>query len=236
MNPLRRLYAGLILVVASAMAGGNVMAMTLAHTNLVDLLGEAQSIVVGQVSGLSDGIDGRGLPYTEVTLEIKETIKGSLSGTYTFRQFGLLEPRLSADGTRRMMPAPDGFPKFGPGEQVALFLNRSASLTGLQTTIGLANGKFTVGATRAENGMGNVGLFRNVSLNDGLATDNDIRMLGTEAGAVNSDTFLTFVRRAVQDSWVETCQIWRTDVGKTCPGSVGGGQRTPVQQKPSDQR
>jgi hypothetical protein len=214
-----RTWLGALAVLALALPGANTSATTLLDTNLVDLLRESESIVVGTVSDLTDGIDDRGLPYTEVTLEVTETISGNVSGTYVFRQFGLMEPRLSADGTKKMMPAPDVFPRYSAGEQVMLFLNKKAKVTGLQTTIGLAHGKFDLGATRAENGMGNIGVFHNVSLAEGLASENDTRMLATEAGAVNSDTFVSFVRRAVQDQWISRKMMWRTDEG------LGGGNK-----------
>jgi len=51
--------------------------------------------------------------------------------------------------------------------------------------------------------MGNAGLFRDVRLEPGLATDADRRMLASD-GALNPDTFLSFVRRAVGENWVES--------------------------------
>lgn len=216
-----RTWLGALAVLALALPGANTSAATLADTNLVDLIRESESIVVGTVGDLTDGIDEHGFPYTEVTLQVTETISGNVSGTYVFRQFGLMEPRLSADGTKKMMPAPDVFPKYAVGENVMLFLNKKAKYTGLQTTIGLAGGKFNLGATRAENGLSNIGVFHNIGLQDGLATENDTRMLATDAGAVNSDTFVAFVRRAVQDLWVPRKMMWRTDEGP-------GGGKVPV--------
>jgi hypothetical protein len=183
------------------------MAMSLVEKNVVDLLGESDAIVVGTVGKVTDGIDDRGIPYTEVTLTVSESIRGSLPDTYTFRQFGLMKPRPSSDGTRIMMPAPEGFPRYASGEQVLLFLFPQARRTGLRTTAGLLQGKFTLGPGFAANGTGNVGLFRNVKLEPGLIDESDKRLLATESGAVNSDSFLRFLRRAVQGRWVETGRL-----------------------------
>lgn len=212
-------WLGAMVVALLTLSGGNAQAMTLEQMNLVDLLRDSTSIVTGQVTTITDGVDANGVPYTEVTVAIGETLRGEEQGTYTFRQFGLREPRLSADGTRKLMPAPEGFPRYTEGENVMLFLYRPASMTGLRTTTGLLQGKFDLSAGRAENGLANAGLFRSISLDDGLASDLDQRMLDTEIGAVSSDTFVSFVRRAVQNSWIESCRMWDSDEGKTCAGS-----------------
>ena len=47
---------------------------------------------------------------------------------------------------------------------------------------GVTQGKFTIAAGRAENGMGNAGLFRNVDLDQGLVTERDKRLLTTASG------------------------------------------------------
>ena len=146
-----------------------------------------------------------------MTLEVSESIRGSLSGDYKFRQFGLLAPRLTADGKRKMMPAPPGFPKYAPGEDVALFLRPAAAWTGFRMPAGVTQGKFTIAAGRVENGMGNAGLFRNVHLDQGLVTERDKRLLTTASGPLNPDAFLSFVRRAVRERWIETERMTRTD-------------------------
>jgi hypothetical protein len=69
---------------------------------------------------------------------------------------------------------------------------------------GVTQGKFTLAAGRAENGMGNAGLFRDVRVDRELATELDKRLLTTTSGPVNPDAFLSFVRRAVQEHWVES--------------------------------
>lgn len=218
-----RLAVSLMALLLLALAGGEAAAMTTANSNLVNLLRNSTSIIKGNVTLVTDGLDASGIPYTEVTVEISQTLRGKESGTYTFRQFGLMSPRLSADGTKKMLPAPSGFPKFAENDEVLLFLSRPAEVTGLRTTYGLGAGRFSYGPGRIENDLANEGLFRNVSLETGLATSNDVRMLETEIGAVNPETFQSFVERAVTGNWVEKCRLWDSIEGKTCPGGTRSG-------------
>ena len=217
--------AALTALCVLALAGAEPYALTTANVNLVELLRNSTSILKGTVTGVTDGFDANGLPYTEVTVEVSRALRGKEEGTYTFRQFGLVNAHLSPDGARKMLPGPAGFPKYADGDEVFLFLSRPADLTGLRTTVGLGAGRFSVGPGRMENDMANEGLFSNMSLDAGLATSNDVRMMETEIGAVNPGTFETFVERAVTERWVEGCQLWVTSEGKTCPGGNRGGSR-----------
>ena len=217
------LPAALLVLSVLTLAGGEARAMTGASLNLVDLLRNSTSILKGTVTGVTDGVDAAGLPYTEITVEISRALRGQEQGAYAFRQFGLLNPRLSADGTMKMLPAPSGFPRYAEGDQVFLFLSRPAALTGLRTTVGLGAGRFSFGPGRIENDLANEGLFRNLSLDAGLSTGNDVRMLETEIGAVNPDAFQSFVERAIAERWVENCRLWNTSEGKTCVGGRGAG-------------
>ena len=223
-----RKSVGLVVLAVMFAAIGGTHAMTLSadDTNIVELLSQSSDIVVGHVASVTDGIDERGIPYTEVTLRIAESIRGERSGEYSFRQYGLLAPRLTAGGTRKMMPSPPGFPKYSEGEDVVLFLRPAAAWTGFRMPAGVTGGKFTISAGRAENGMGNAGLFRNVDIDKGLVTESDKRLLTTAAGPVNPDTFLSFVRRAAQDRWVETGRM--RQVGRK------GVPSLPPQSEPDD--
>ena len=218
-----RLGTALLALCLLGLAGDQARAMTAVNPNLVDLLRNSTSILSGTVTAVTDGVDAMGLPYTEVTLEISRKLRGIEVGTYTFRQFGLMSPRLSADGTMKMMPAPSAIPRYAEGDEVLLFLSKPAMLTGLRSTYGLGAGRFSYGPGRIENDLANEGLFRDLSIDVGLATSNDVRMLETEIGAVHPDTFHSFVERAVTERWVEACRIWNTSEGKTCRGAGSGG-------------
>src|SRR5262245_55933783 len=111
-----RLRAGALAVATLMAAGANARALTLENLNLVHLLRQSESIVIGNVQTATDGIDESGLPYTEVTLGIDESLRGEQPGTYVFRQFGLMTPRLTPDGTKVMLAAPEGIPRYAEGE------------------------------------------------------------------------------------------------------------------------
>jgi hypothetical protein len=202
-----RVGFGFLILAGCALAGSRAMALSLVEQNVVDLLRASDAIAVGTVEKVADGIDEHGLPYTEVTLKVAESIRGALPETYTFRQFGLMKPRPSLDGKRLMMPAPEGFPRYASGEKVLLFLYPQAVKTGLRTTAGLTQGKFTLGPGLATSGTGNTGLFRNVHLDSGLVKESDRRLLATQSGPMNPDSFLSFLRRAVQERWIETGRL-----------------------------
>jgi hypothetical protein len=222
-------------VTFAAIGGAHAMTLSSDNANIVDLMQQSNDIVVGRVDSVTDGLDDRGIPYTEVTLKIAEAIRGGISGDYKFRQFGLLTPRLTADGKRKMMPAPPGFPKYTAGEDICLFLRPRAAWTGFRMPAGVTGGKFTIAAGRVENGMGNVGLFRNVQLDQGLVQEGDKRLLTTAGGPVNPDAFLSFVRRAVQDHWVESGRMTRVDRkgGLQLPPPSGAHGEAPAAQPPA---
>src|SRR5262245_46413578 len=192
------------LAIAAATVG-TANAATLNRMNLVGLLREADSIVVGDVTSVTDGTTEIGLPYTGVTVQITEQLRGSAGETLVFRQIGLQTAKPNADGHGITPAAPEGIPHYTVGEHVLLFLNPKAAMTGLRTTVGLGTGKFVIGAGRAENDLNNDGVFQSVSVLSTLPNANDTRILSTTSGAVNPDDLLSLVRRAVQNSWVETC-------------------------------
>ena len=219
----QRLFMGVLVVVALCLGSTAAQAIMLPQKlNLVSLIRESNSIVIATVQNVTDGIEENGFPYTEITVGIEEKLRGEFpESTYTIRQIGLLNPRMTEDGTRMMLAAPEGMPKYAVGERILLFLNPKASVTGFQMPIGIGTGKFTLTVGQAENAYANEGVFSNISLAPGLATDNDRRIFDTPVGAVNSDDLLSLVRRSVQNHWVETCNMWNTDEGPVnCPGNI----------------
>lgn len=215
----RRSFAPLILAVLAASIGkAPAMTLSAGDANIVELLQQSSDIVVGRVAKVEDGLDERGVPYTEVTLEVSESIRGGLSGQVTFRQFGLLQPRPMPYGRLTMMPAPPGFPKYQAGEEVVLMLRPSARWTGFRMPAGVTQGKFKLGPGHVANDTGNRGLFRNVRWEKGLVNDGEKRMI-TAGGPANPETFLSFLRKAVQERWVETGRMTRADRKPAAPGS-----------------
>src|SRR5262245_43622008 len=117
-------------------------AMSTKPMNLSDLVRESSQIVVGTVSAVNQGIGRNHLPYTDVELNVSETLRGQTGSTLTFRQFGL-QSALPAVDVRRYVGLVAGMPQYKVGEHVVLFLGRDSSL-GYRTTIGLGQGKFSL--------------------------------------------------------------------------------------------
>lgn len=170
--------------------------------NVVDLVGDSETIFRGSVQELTDGFEN-GVPYTEVTMQVTDSIRGSVGEKYTFRQFGLLAPKKMENGKVNLNVTPAGWATYSVGEDAVLFLYEKARLTGLQTTTGLGQGKVTLNGGNAESQFGNVGLFEDVSVDQKLVNDRDKRLLATKGGPVNASSFLSFVKKAVKGRWVE---------------------------------
>jgi len=174
------------------------------EVNVVDLVAKSELILRGTVTNVTDGIDSRGIPYTEVTMHVAESIRGQVSGDYTFRQFGLLKPRDMGNGMTNLMVVPAGWATYTKGEEAILFLNKKAAWTGLQTTVGLGQGKFKISMAGAVNQSNNAGLFKNVTIDPTLLGTKEQRAMLTQQGPVNANAFVSLVKQAVDGQWVET--------------------------------
>lgn len=170
--------------------------------NIVDLIADSEKIIAGAVKEVTDGFEN-GIPYTQITIEVKETLRGEVGEEYTFRQFGLTQPRKMENGKIYIGTTPEGWSKYEVNEDAMFFLYKPASITGLQTTTGLGQGKVMFKGGNAISQAGNEGLFENVDVNAGLLNDKDKRLLATKRGAVNAEGFKSFVRRAVNGKWIE---------------------------------
>ena len=192
-----------------ALLGGPVAhAMKLKPQNLTQLLSDSQSIIAGKVTRVTDGIAPNGMPYTEITISVSDSAKGELRGgaNYTFRQFGLLEPRKLPNGKTLIAVTPEGFPHWTVGEHVIAFMYKPASRTGLQTTAGLAQGKLNVLNGKLTNEFNNRGLFEGVKIQDGLLSDKERAMVKSQ-GSVDAATFVGLVGRAVSGNWIQTGEM-----------------------------
>jgi len=192
---------GLLLVCLAVVSVVPVDGATVKRRNIGHLVSMGTDIIAGQVTGVSDGFDANGVPYTEVTLRVDEAPKGAASGTYTFRQFGLIEPHDMGNGRVNLNVTPDGWPTYSRGEDVVLFLYKKASLTGLRTTVGLFQGKFMVEDGQITNVISNEGLFRGVNVDRRMLNEKEAAMLNTTKGGVPVETFLSFVNKSVQEQW-----------------------------------
>lgn len=196
--------AGLIMALLLLLAVTPAQAAQLVQQNLTQLISAAETIISGRVTSVSDGFTQNGIPYTEVTIAVSGAAKGGDAGktSYTFRQFGLLAPRTLDDGTRYLGVSPDGFARWQEGETVVAFLHRPASMTGLQTTAGLAQGKFALRDGKYVNQFENRGLFDGVEVDVADLTDAQHNIL-TQGGPADAGAFLELIRRAVAEQWIE---------------------------------
>lgn len=171
--------------------------------NLVQLISSSQSIVAGTVSKVTDGVDANGLPYTEVTIKVGISPKGKIDlGEYTFRQFGLLKPRKLANGRTLLMVTPEEFPKWHADEYVLAFLYHPAKKTGLQTTVGLAQGKLVKINDKFANEFQNQGLFDNIQVQPGALTKAEAGLLSSR-GPVKSEDLFSLINHIVEDQMIE---------------------------------
>jgi len=200
-----RLVGFALIVLMFAVAGQPASAASVEKANLLDLIQHADTIVAGRVESVADGFDGNGIPYTEVTLKVAEKIRGkNHEETFTFRQFGLLKPRTLPSGKTFLATVPDGWSRFSEGEDVTLFLYAPAKATGLQTTVGLKQGKLAVVNGKIKRNEHNAALFENLSFAPGLLDKNEKTLInkGKAKKDLEVGEFLTLVRRAVDEDWI----------------------------------
>lgn len=177
-------------------------ATSLEKMTVADLTYHGSKILVGNVTHITDGFDSNNLPYTDITINVTESIRGSVSGSYTFRQFGFTAPRDMGNGLTYLGVSPDGFPKFRDGEEVMVFLFETTSL-GFQSTVGLMQGKFIVQGDVVCNEIDNLGLFKDVSVDETMLSLEELKLLQTKKGPISKSAFTSFVTKAVANGWFE---------------------------------
>lgn len=177
-------------------------AATVIQSNLADLIEQSERILVGTVAEVTDGFTDDRVPYTEVTVNVTDSVRGDNGRVYTFRQFGLKEPR-EMNGRTYLVTTPNGWPTWSKQETIMLFLNSPARYTGLQTTVGLELGKLRLQDGRLTNAARNQGLFRDLRVTAAGLSEAQREMLSSESGAVDLNPFISLVRRAVDERWIE---------------------------------
>jgi hypothetical protein len=191
----------LLLVCFQVVGVMSVDATKVLKRNIADLVSLGDQIIVGKVVQVTDGIDDQNVPYTEVTVEVRETPKGTASGTYTFRQWGLIKPRDMGNGKTNLSVTMAGWPTYAQGEDVVLFLYKEAKWTGLRTTVGLFQGKFTIKDGYVSNAIHNEGLFEGVKVTRRNLTEKEKGMVQSKRGAIPEEMFLSFLRKSVEEGW-----------------------------------
>jgi hypothetical protein len=195
-----KLIFGVLLVACLAATFPTAKATTVKKMTVADLINYGDKIISGRVIAVNDGFNANNLPYTDVTVEVKESLKGNASGSYTFRQFGLMEPRDMGNGVTYVGVSPDGFPRFAAGEDVVVFLF-ARTQAGFESAAGLMQGKFTVNGQSLANDINNLGLFKDINVNQSQLTPAEQKMLATEEGPLDTELFKGFVKKAVQQGW-----------------------------------
>lgn len=182
--------AALAAISASLVMAPAAFAQKHIQQNLTQLVGQAHSIVSGEVLTVTDGFDDRKRPYTEITLRVAGDMKGKLleGSSYTFRQFGLTKPRSMGNGKIYLGVSPEGFATWHVGEHVIAFLN--PTMGGLTSTVGLEQGKFNLDNGKVSNNVGNLGLFDGM---DPSKFSSEQQNLMTGTGAVDAAGFLDMV-------------------------------------------
>ncbi len=106
--------------------------------NLEEMVERAGYIISGRCTGVRviEDVD-LGMPVTELTFEIRRTLKGPARKTLTIRQPGA--PAQPGQRSR----GPLGLPEYEAGEEVLLLLY-GESRAGLTSPVGLGQGKFTI--------------------------------------------------------------------------------------------
>lgn len=88
-----------------------------------------------------------------------------------------------------------------------LFLYKSGSQTGFRSTVGLLQGTFKKRNGEYVNGVGNEELFRDVVAPTNELTFDEQEMMRQRIGGIPAETLIDFVKKAVQNRWVENGKL-----------------------------
>ncbi|HEY1091091.1 MAG TPA: hypothetical protein VGE47_08375 [Burkholderiaceae bacterium] len=203
-NSAYYLRLGAALLGLGSMLLPQAQASQLVPQNLKQMIQAADIIVSGDVTKVSDGID-RGVPFTEITLKVKGSIKRDLAkdSSYKFRQYGLLKNRKLGNGQYLLASRIEGMPSWTVGEKVTAFINKPSAKTGLTSTVGLAQGKLTGSGSTVANSFDNRGLFKGMSVDANVLSPMEAAMLAKNSGGIEGGVLTNLVKRAVKERWIE---------------------------------
>lgn len=172
-------------------------------SSIADLVHHSSDILTGEVVQISDGFvavaQGQ-LPYTEITIQVDRSILGQHGQLFSYRQFGLAEPRLLENGRLYTVVTPPEWPVYAEGEQVLLFLHEGSQISGLRAPVGLVQGKFLLRDGLAVNGAGNFFLFQDLPMDHDQFPEAFHQILDAR-GPVPAGMLISFVEKALQQNW-----------------------------------
>lgn len=168
--------------------------------NLKQLIEQSNHIIYGTVLSVSDGISNKGVPFTEVTVDIISSAKDipQKSSEYTFRQFGFIKPSQERQEKRRFAIAPEGTPRWFEGESVIAFLYKVDPKTGLQSTVGQKQGKLNVEQGKLDNQFGN-DLGKVLGIDQALLSSEEAKAISANS-KIDAGVFMSVIKRLVAES------------------------------------
>ena len=165
--PVRALLGTLFIFLGCSSSGWGT---TLRLMSLEDLLSASSRVVVGECLQFHEGVDGRGLPFTQYDFRLVDQLKGVPKGKLlTVKQFGRVTAPTQRGEVRSVVRI-EGMPHYRPGETYLLFLGPD-SRWGFTSPIGLAQGAFLVTGTGSNRRLVNSLDNRNL----GLDTSQSVR-------------------------------------------------------------
>ena len=155
----RRIRRSLVIFALVSVGPGASRAATTLVTNLEELIGGSDRVVLATVLSTKPAAATTGTPPAMVTkVRVEETFSGTPVKEYEFRQLGRLGPGKAVS----LYP---GLPRFTDGERVVLFLPKP-SAQGFSSPVALGQGTFRVQGVSGDgivtNESRNRTLFRNL--------------------------------------------------------------------------
>ncbi|MDP8244475.1 MAG: hypothetical protein P9L94_10380 [Candidatus Hinthialibacter antarcticus] len=168
--------------------------------SLPEIAASAATIFEGECVDIRSGVDEQsGLLATWYTFKVTNRIKGDLSETFTFKQYG------GSDGERRIASPSAQYEK---GKTVIVFLYGTSKI-GFSSAVGLTQGKFSViehPATKkmvVSNGMPAAILFKNTPFLPAAYDGQGKRLQGAkqlQAKQLDHNEFIAVVQELIESA------------------------------------
>lgn len=137
---VRLIQRTLLALLGAALCGSAVLAQRTLPLKLEQIVRDAGTIVHGRVVSTETGKDpATGMLVTWVTVDVSENFYGAPGMRFTFKQYGG-----EADGLAFRLA---DMPTFAKDEEMVVMLYPPAKKTGMQSPVGMGQGKFSVKTT-----------------------------------------------------------------------------------------